>query len=93
MRSFGIPPPLNVRDADEIERGVASFARSSNGGLILSGGNRAILHRDLIINRAARYKLPAIYADRFFAYPPVSASSGSSRPSCLRSGWLLHPAD
>ena len=50
----------------EIERGVAAFARSSNGGLILTGGNRAILDRDLIVTLAAQHKLPAIYANRFF---------------------------
>ena len=30
--------PVNVRDADEIERAVAAFARASNGGLIVTGG-------------------------------------------------------
>ena len=55
-----------MRDAGEIERGVAAFARSSNGGLILSGGNRAILHRDLIVTLAARHKLPAVYFERSF---------------------------
>jgi hypothetical protein len=40
----------------EIERGVAAFARSSNGGLILTGGNRAILDRDLIVTLAAQHK-------------------------------------
>jgi putative ABC transport system substrate-binding protein len=53
----------------EIERGVAAFARSSNGGLILTGGNRAILDRDLIVTLAAQHKLPAIYANRFFVRP------------------------
>ncbi len=71
--------PLNVRDADEIERGVAAFARSSNGGMILSGGNRAILHRDLIINLAARHKLPTIYADRFFVAAGGLTSYGPDR--------------
>jgi putative ABC transport system substrate-binding protein len=71
--------PLNVRDADEIERGVAAFARSSNGGLILTGGNRAILHRDLIITLAARHKLPAVYADRFFVAAGGLISYGPDR--------------
>ena len=71
--------PLNMRDAGEIERGVAAFARSSNGGLILSGGNRAILHRDLIITLAARYKLPAVYADRFFVAAGGLISYGPNR--------------
>jgi putative tryptophan/tyrosine transport system substrate-binding protein len=71
--------PLNVRDAGEIERGVAAFARSSNGGLILTGGNRAILHRDLIITLAARHKLPAVYADRFFVAAGGLISYGPDR--------------
>ena len=69
--------PLNVRDAGEIERGVAAFP--SNGGLILSGGNRAILHRDLIVTLAARHKLPAVYADRFFVAAGGLISYGPDR--------------
>jgi putative tryptophan/tyrosine transport system substrate-binding protein len=57
---------VNVRNADEIERGVAAFARSSNGGLIVPGSALAIVHRKLIIELAARHKLPAVYSIRFF---------------------------
>jgi putative tryptophan/tyrosine transport system substrate-binding protein len=59
--------PVNMRDAEEIERAVAAFARSPNGGLILPGSGLAVLHRDLIIMLAARHKLPAVYFERFFA--------------------------
>jgi ABC-type uncharacterized transport system substrate-binding protein len=59
--------PVNMRDAEEIERAVAAFARSPNGGLIVPGGGLAVLHRDLIIMLAARHKLPAVYFERFFA--------------------------
>ena len=55
--------PVNVRDADEIERAVAAFARSSNGGLIVTGSALALLHRDLIIALAARHRLPAVYCE------------------------------
>ena len=58
--------PIEVRDASEIERAVAAFARSSNGGLIVTASGLAIVHRDLIISLAARHKLPAIYFQRFF---------------------------
>ena len=58
--------PINVRDAGEIERAVAAFARSSNGGLIVTGSALAVVHRDLIITLAARHKLPAIYFERNF---------------------------
>src|SRR5262249_7844337 len=53
--------PVNIDDAGEIERSIAAFARSPNGGLILTGSPLTILRRDLIIALAARHKLPAIY--------------------------------
>ena len=59
--------PVNIRDADEIERTVTAFARSPNGGLIVASGPGANAHRDLIISLAARHKLPAVYPDRYFS--------------------------
>jgi putative ABC transport system substrate-binding protein len=58
--------PLGVRDAGEIERGVTAFARSSNGGLIVTGSTLATVHRELITTLAARYRLPAVYPQRSF---------------------------
>ena len=58
--------PVNVRDAAEIERAVAAFARSPNGGLIVTGSPLAAVHRDLIVTLAARHKLPAVYYERSF---------------------------
>ena len=58
--------PVNVRDAGEIERAVAAFARSSNGGLIVTSSALAVRHRELIISLAARHKLPAVYYRRYF---------------------------
>ncbi|HEY1474673.1 MAG TPA: ABC transporter substrate-binding protein [Pseudolabrys sp.] len=58
--------PVNSRDTGEIERDVAAFARGSNGGLIVTGSGFAIIHRDLIVTLAARYKLPAVYPLRAF---------------------------
>jgi putative ABC transport system substrate-binding protein len=58
--------PLNVRDASEIERAVTAFARSPNGGLIVTGSALANIHRNLIITLAARHRLPAVYFERFF---------------------------
>jgi putative tryptophan/tyrosine transport system substrate-binding protein len=57
---------VNVRDAGEIERAVAAFARASNGGLIVTASPLAALQRNLIITLAARHKLPAIYYERYF---------------------------
>jgi putative tryptophan/tyrosine transport system substrate-binding protein len=58
--------PVSVRDEPEIERAVAGFARSSNGGLILTASALAVVHRDLVIRLAARHKLPAVYHRRLF---------------------------
>jgi ABC-type uncharacterized transport system substrate-binding protein len=58
--------PVNVRDADEIERTVAVFARSPNGGLIVTATARAQHHREFLIALAARHKLPAVYFERNF---------------------------
>jgi putative ABC transport system substrate-binding protein len=59
--------PINMRDTGEIERAIAAFARSPNGGLIVTASGAANIHRDLIVTLAARYKLPAVYYERFFA--------------------------
>jgi putative ABC transport system substrate-binding protein len=56
--------PVNMRDAGEIERAVAAFARVPNGGLIVTGSPLAMVHGDLIVTLAARHKLPAVYWDR-----------------------------
>jgi ABC-type uncharacterized transport system substrate-binding protein len=58
--------PINLRDAGEVEPGIAAFVRSSNDGLIVTGSPLALGHRDLIVGAAARHKLPAVYPARFF---------------------------
>jgi putative tryptophan/tyrosine transport system substrate-binding protein len=58
--------PVNMRDAGEIDRTIATFARSPNGGLIVTAGSSAYVRRDLIITLAARHRLPAIYPVRDF---------------------------
>jgi putative ABC transport system substrate-binding protein len=59
--------PIGVRDAGEIERGIAAFARSADSGLIVTGSAQTAVHRDLIVALAARHKLPAVYFGRFMA--------------------------
>ena len=58
--------PLDVRDASEIERGIAAFASGSNGGLVVTGSALGIVHRNLITTLAARHKLPAVYPGRYY---------------------------
>src|SRR5258707_92912 len=65
-QSLGVEvSPINVRDPREIERSIAAFARSPNGGLIVTQTASATLYGDLIIAVAARQKLPAVYGSRF----------------------------
>jgi putative tryptophan/tyrosine transport system substrate-binding protein len=71
--------PVNVRDVGETERAVAAFARSSNGGLILTASTLAVVHRDLIITLAARHKLPAVYSSSFFVTGGGLISYGPDR--------------
>jgi putative tryptophan/tyrosine transport system substrate-binding protein len=58
--------PLSAREPAEIEHGIADFARGANGGLIVPVSARAISHRQLIIEQAARHRLPAVYPYRDF---------------------------
>jgi putative tryptophan/tyrosine transport system substrate-binding protein len=56
--------PVNLRDAAEIERDITAFARSANGGVVVTAAPRTLLHRDLIVTLAARHRLPAVYSSR-----------------------------
>ena len=58
--------PVNLRDAEEIERTITVFARSPNGGLIITASALTTIHRDLIVTLAARHQLPAVYPIRLF---------------------------
>jgi putative tryptophan/tyrosine transport system substrate-binding protein len=69
--------PVDIRNAGEIERAVTEFARSANGGLILTSSALANVHRDLIIRLASKLRLPAVYSFRFFASAGGLAAYGS----------------
>jgi putative ABC transport system substrate-binding protein len=58
--------PVNVRDASEIESAIEAFARSSNGGLIVTASALSVVYRDVIVTLAARHRLPAVYPYRFY---------------------------
>jgi putative ABC transport system substrate-binding protein len=76
--------PVDVRNADEIERAITSFARSSNGGLIVTASPGAALHRDLIISLAARHRLPAVYFARYNLVSGGLLSYGPNFPDQFR---------
>ena len=78
--SFGVElRPVDLRDAAEIERAITAFARSSNGGLVVTSSALAIIHRNLIVTLAARFKLPAIYTNRIFVTGGGLISYGPDR--------------
>jgi putative ABC transport system substrate-binding protein len=76
--------PVNVRDAPEIERGVAAFARSGKGGLVVAASPLSLVHRELIIALAARHKLPAVYFVRPFVIGGGLISYGPDVPDQFR---------
>jgi putative tryptophan/tyrosine transport system substrate-binding protein len=76
--------PVNLRDVSEIERAVATVARSGNGGLIVPAGGSASRHRNLIITLAARHKLPAVYFERSFVAAGGLLSYGPDRVDNFR---------
>jgi len=77
--------PLNAqRDAGEIERAIAAFARGANGGLIVSATGMSILHHDLFVSLAARHKLPAVYYERLFVAAGGLISYGPDRTDQYR---------
>jgi ABC-type uncharacterized transport system substrate-binding protein len=79
--SFGLELiAVNPREASEIERAIAAFARMPNGGLITTSSALAIIHRDLIIGLAAKHKLPAVYHRRVF---PTSGGLVSYGPDVI----------
>jgi len=58
--------PVDVRDAEEIERALGAFARGSNGGVIVTASALGTVHRELIAAVAARHKLPAVFPSRSY---------------------------
>ncbi len=57
--------PVDTRDVGDIERALAAFARTPNGGLIVTPSASVSVYHDTIIALAARLKLPAVYGFRF----------------------------
>jgi putative ABC transport system substrate-binding protein len=76
--------PVKLRDAGEVERAITDFARTPNGGLIVTASALSAVRRDLIIALAARHKLPAVYNERFFVTAGGLMSYGASFIDQLR---------
>ena len=59
-----VPTAAQPSSADELAGIIDEFAREPNGGLLFPADQFNIQHRDFILARAARHRLPAIYAYR-----------------------------
>jgi ABC-type uncharacterized transport system substrate-binding protein len=89
--SFGVEvSPVDIRDAGDIQRAVMAFARSSNGGLIVTSSGLANVHRELIIKVAAQHRLPAVYSNRVFVTGGglISYGADSIDPHRLAAGYV-----
>jgi putative ABC transport system substrate-binding protein len=75
---------LAVRDASDVEQAVAGFASEPDGGLIVAPHAVTLGSRKLIIELAARYRLPAIYSDRYFAESGGLVSFGNNTADLFR---------
>jgi putative ABC transport system substrate-binding protein len=78
--------PLGVHNAAEIERSVATFAAEANGGLIVAPHAITFANRDVIVELASRYRLPAVYAFRTFATSGGLMSYGTNPIVVWREG-------
>jgi putative ABC transport system substrate-binding protein len=57
--------PINAHDANEMQRAITAFARSPNGGLVVTASAPTAVHRETITALAARHRLPAVYPFRY----------------------------
>ncbi len=58
---------IEVREGNDLERGITEFAATPHGGLIFLPHPRSIDHRVALAAQALRLRLPAIYPFRYFA--------------------------
>jgi putative tryptophan/tyrosine transport system substrate-binding protein len=77
---------LSVHNTTEIERAVAAFAAEAGGGLIVAPHAITFANRDVIVELAARYRLPAVYAFRNFAASGGLISYGTNPLVVWREG-------
>jgi putative ABC transport system substrate-binding protein len=76
--------PLNASEPSEVERAITAFAHAPNSGLIVTGSNFAITHRELIIKLANQHKMPTVYPLRFFVTAGGLISFGPDANDTLR---------
>ena len=75
---------LAVRNSTQIEDGINAFAAEPNGGLIVAPHAVTLASRNLIASMAARYRMPAVYSDRYFAESGGLLSFGNNTADLFR---------
>jgi len=75
---------LAVRDANDIEEGITAFAAEPDCGLIVAPHAVTLGNRKLIIELAARHRVPAVYGDRYFAQSGGLLSFGNNTDAMFR---------
>ena len=78
--------PLGVHNTAEIEHAVTTFAAEPNSGLIVAPHAVTFANRDILVELAARYHLPAVYAFRNFATSGGLISYGTNPIMIWREG-------
>ena len=58
--------PVDVRDTVKVERMISALVPSSTSGLIVLPGEAVVARRHMIIELAARHRLPAVYPYRYY---------------------------
>jgi putative ABC transport system substrate-binding protein len=88
-KSLGVETQtVSVRNAAEIEEAIESAGNQPKSGLIVLPDGLAVVHHELIIKLAARFRLPAVYPFRIFPANGGLVSYGLDYPDIHR-----HAAD
>jgi len=74
----------SVRDAADIQDAIENSSKRPRGGLIIFPDGLLINHRELIVELAARYRLPAVYPFRIFSEVGGLLSYGPNFPAIFR---------
>jgi putative ABC transport system substrate-binding protein len=76
--------PIDLQEPNQIERAIATFAQSPNGGIIFTASGIGAANANTIIAAAARHKLPAVYNQRPFVAAGGLISYGPNFPDQFR---------
>jgi putative ABC transport system substrate-binding protein len=58
--------PLDLRDEGQLQGAIGDFARVPNGGVIVTAGPAANVHREQINALMLQHRLPAVYPFRYY---------------------------